>query len=78
METKTYQITVYFQDKSGKDISEDEFMIIGNYDEPSPLKANYSWKMEKDKFYEFTNLSEEVDLSRNKVKITEIEFDSEN
>jgi len=71
-------ITVYFQDKSGKDIAEDEFMIIGNYDEPSPLKANYSWKMEKDKFYEFTNLSEEVDLSRNKVKITEIEFDSEN
>ena len=39
------------------------------------LKANYSWKMENDKFFEFKNLASEVDISRNSIKITEIKFE---
>lgn len=68
-------ITVYFQDETGRDIAEEDFLIIGSWDYSGILKANYSWKMEKDTFYEFENLTDDVNLSKNKVKITEIEFD---
>ncbi|MGM9878581.1 MAG: hypothetical protein ACI31R_00920 [Bacilli bacterium] len=68
-------ITAYFQDETGRDIAEEDFLIIGGWDYNGVLKANYSWKMEKDTFYEFENLTNDVNLSKNKVKITEIEFD---
>lgn len=68
-------ITVYFQDENGKDIAEDSFMIIGGLFGGDTLKANYSWKMEKNKYYEFKNLADEVDISRNSVKVTEIKFE---
>lgn len=68
-------ITVYFQDENGKNIAEDSFMIIGSLFGGDTLKANYSWKMENNKYYEFSNLADEVDISRNTVKVTEIKFD---
>lgn len=68
-------ITVYFQDETGKNIAEDSFIIIGGYWGGDVLKANYSWKMENDRYYSFDNLADEVDISRNSVKVTEIKFD---
>lgn len=68
-------ITVYFQDENGKNIAEDSFMFIGGFWGGDTLKANYSWKMENNKYYEFSNLADEVDISRNTVKVTEIKFD---
>lgn len=68
-------ITVYFQDETGKDIAEDSFMLIGGLWGGDTLKANYSWKMENNKYYEFSNLADEVDISRNTVKVTEIKFE---
>lgn len=68
-------VTVYFQDESGKNIAEDSFLIIGGFWGGDTLKANYSWKMENDKFFEFKNLASEVDISRNSIKITEIKFE---
>ena len=68
-------ITVYFQDETGKDIAEDSFMLIGGFWGGDTLKANYSWKMESNKYYEFSNLADEVDISQNTVKVTEIKFD---
>lgn len=67
-------VTVYFQDTNGKDIAENSFMIIGGYFGGDTLKANYSWKMESDEYYPIENLSEEVDISKNRVEITEIKF----
>lgn len=68
-------ITVYFQDETGKNIAEDSFMLIGGFWGGDTLKANYSWKMENNKYYEFSNLADEVDISRNMVKVTEIKFE---
>lgn len=68
-------VTVYFQDEQGKNIAEDSFMVIGSLFGGDTLKANYSWKMENDTFYEIKNLADEVDISRYTVEITEIEFE---
>lgn len=68
-------ITVYFQDENEKNIAEDSFMIIGSLFGGDTLKANYSWKMENNKYYEFSNLADEVDISRNSIKVTEIKFE---
>lgn len=68
-------VTVYFQDASGRDIAEDSFMVIGSWENAEGLKANYSWKMPSDKFYEIENLADEVDVSRHRVEITKIEFE---
>lgn len=68
-------ITVYFQDEIGNNIAEDSFMVIGGYWGGDTLKANYSWKMENNRYYDFKNLADEVDISRNSVKVTEIKFE---
>lgn len=67
-------ITVYFQDVDGKNIAEDVFLIIGGIHFTNTLKANYFWKLDDDIFYEFKNLTSEVNLNRHRVKITEIKF----
>lgn len=68
-------VTVYFQDSDGRDIAENSFIVIGNYfDYSDDLKANYSWAMENDRFYEIKNLADEVDISRYRVEITKITF----
>ena len=68
-------ITVFFQDDNGKNIAEDSFMLIGGLWGGDTLKANYSWKMESNSYYEFENLADEVDISRNSVVITSIRFE---
>lgn len=73
---KSLTITVYFQDSNGRDIAENSFVVIGNYfDYTNGLKANYSWAMEDDRFYEIKNLSDEVDISRYRVEISKITFE---
>lgn len=71
---KDFEITVFFKDKDGNDIAEDSFYIgestIGN-----PLKPNYSWKQEKDRFYTFDHLTDEINPKRNTIKITDLEFE---
>lgn len=68
------RITVFFQDADGKDVAEDSFLVIGGWGNSDELKANYSWKMQSDRFYEIENLADEVDISRHRVEITEIVF----
>lgn len=70
----TVTVTVYFQDEEGRNIAENSFTVIGNIWSPDELKANYSWAMEDNKFYEIKNLADEVDISRYTVEITSIEF----
>lgn len=68
-------ITAFFQDENGNDIAEDSFMVIGGYFGGNTLKANYSWKMASDEFYEVENLSDEVDINRCRIEITDITFE---
>lgn len=68
-------VTVFFQNEEGRNIAEDSFLVIGGLFGGDILKANYSWKMAMDKFYEIENLADEVDISRYTVEITEIEFE---
>ncbi len=68
-------VTVFFQDENGKNIAENSIMVIGSLFGGDTLKANYSWKMEKDTYYKFENLADEVDISRNYVEVTKIEFE---
>lgn len=68
-------ITIYFQDEDGKNIAEDSFMLIGGLWGGDTLKANYSWKMDGGGYYEFKYLADEVELSRNTAKVTEIKFE---
>lgn len=75
MDIKELTVTVYFQDEEGKDIAEDSFLVIGGWGNSDELKANYSWKMQNNKFYEIENLADEVDISRHRVEITKIVFD---
>lgn len=71
---KDFEITVYFQDEEGKDIAEDSFRI-GEYTIGNPIKANYSWKQEKDRYYTFDNLTSEVNPAKHTIKITDVEFE---
>lgn len=68
-------VTVFFQDENGKNIAENSILIIGGLFNSDPLKANYSWKMENDKYYKFENLADEVDISKNYVEVTKIKFE---
>ena len=67
-------VTVYFQDENGKNIAEKSILVLGRLD--GGLKANYSWKMESDRFYPLENLADEVDISRYTVAVSSITFAS--
>lgn len=71
---KEFEITVYFQDEEGKDIAEDS-VRIGEYTIGNPIKPNYSWKQEEDRYYTFDNLTSEVNPARHIIKVTDIEFE---
>lgn len=71
-------VTVYFQDADGKDVFDSTFKVIGNvyeYDSQQDLKANYSFQMSDDKFYEIENLADDIDITKNRVEISDIEFE---
>ena len=72
---KELTVTVYFQDALGKNIAENSFLVIGGIFGGDTLKANYSWKMNENEFYEIENLADEVNISRYSVKVTGIAFE---
>lgn len=67
-------VTVYFQDENGENIAEASFMVIGGYMGGDTLKANYSWKLEDDKYYAIDNLASEVNITKYYVEISDITF----
>lgn len=74
MDVEELTITVYFQDENGKNVSEDSFMVIGGLFGGSTLKANYSWKMENNTFYEIENLADDIDITKHTIEIGKISF----
>ena len=70
-------VTVYFKDESGNTIGENNINIgiADIYNTVSALKPNYEWMSEKDHYYELKNLSDNINPTRNEIKITNIKFE---
>jgi type II secretory pathway pseudopilin PulG len=70
-------ITVYFKDESGNTIGENNINIgiADIYNTVSALKPNYEWASEKDHYYELKNLSDNINPTRNEIKITNVRFE---
>lgn len=79
---KEVEVTVYFKDSSGTIIAEKtyhpvfvnklSFSFNGNN---KPLKPNYIWQMERDKFYKADSVPTEWEEGVVSAKITNIEFE---
>lgn len=74
---KQVTVTVYFKDEGGNTIGENNINIgiSDYYNTVSALKPNYEWASEKDHYYELKNLTENINPTRNEIKITNITFD---
>lgn len=70
-------VTVYFKDESGNTIGENNINIgISDvYNTVSALKPNYEWASEEDHYYELKNLSDNINPTRNEIKITSVKFE---
>ena len=73
-------VTVYFKDESGNTIGENNINIgISDvYNTVSALKPNYEWASEEDHYYELKNLSDNINPTRNEIKITSVKFENSN
>ena len=70
-------ITVYFKDENGNTIGENNINIgiADIYNTVSALKPNYERVSEKDHYYELKNLSDNINPTRNEIKITNVKFE---
>ncbi|MEA3048237.1 MAG: hypothetical protein QOG84_73 [Sphingomonadales bacterium] len=74
------KVRVVFQDKAGLPIAEEEYnpvwVVEGGYspDENKPLRSNYIWQNEPDKFYVAKSVPSEWEEGKASATITDIEF----
>lgn len=71
------EVTFYFMDKDDVVIYEEDFTPVSSnrsYKATKPLKPNYSWQMERGKFYSLKSLPDEWAEGKVKAEITDIEF----
>ena len=72
------EVTIYFKDESGSTIHEDNFhpVFVSPYSTSSnkPLKPNYVWKAEQDKFYVSKSVPDEWKEGAVSARITDIKF----
>ena len=69
------QLTI--TDESGKTIGENNINIgiADIYNTVSALKPNYEWSSEEDYYNELKNLSDNIEPTRNEIKITNLKFE---
>lgn len=69
-------VRVVFYDKEGKAISEETYypVLKSDFDDKGPLRPNYIWQQESDKFYEAKNVPSEWAVGKASASITKIEF----
>lgn len=73
------EVTVYFKDRSGAVIAEQEYnpVLVTKYSfsgDNKPLKPNYIWQLEKGKFLQAKSVPSEWAEGRAEARITDIEF----
>lgn len=74
---KEVEVTVYFKDKSGVIIFEEDFYPIlagGLIRRGKPLKPGYIWQQERNRFYKVESVPDEWEAGSVEAKITNIEF----
>ena len=72
-------VRVVFFDAAGKAIAEEEYnpVLVSEYNfmgDNSPLRPNYIWQMERDKFYVAKSVPSEWDAGKATATITDVEF----
>jgi hypothetical protein len=72
-------VRVVFYDASGKPIAEEEYnpVIVSEYSfgtDNAPLRPNYIWQQERDKFYQAKNVPSEWASGKASATISDIEF----
>ena len=72
-------VRVVFYDSAGKPISEEEYnpVIVSSYnfgDDNKPLRPNYIWQDEADKFYAAKSVPSEWEVGKASATITDIDF----
>ncbi len=77
---KKVKVTIYFKDKNGSIIFEEDFhpILVTEYsflNDNKPLKPNYVWSMGRDKFYKVESVPSEWKSGNVEAKITDIEFE---
>ena len=75
---KKIEVTVYFKNASGNTIYEENYFPVNtdSWLEPGkPLKPQYVWQMESDKFYSVKSVPDEWQVGNAIPKITAIEFE---
>lgn len=70
------EVTVYFQDENNKNIAEEDYnpILKDDWDYPEGLKPNYTFQLDKDRFYNAKSVPEEWKSGNATIKITNIEF----
>lgn len=76
---KEVEVTVYFKDKNGATISEEDYhpVLVSEYSfsDSKPLKPNYVWSMGKYKYYSAESVPSEWKEGAVTAKITNLEFE---
>ncbi len=73
------RVTVYFQDKSGNTIFEEDFLpvLVSKYSftgNNNPLKSGYVSEMEKDKYYTLDSQLSDWEEGKSVAKVVDLEF----
>lgn len=74
---KRVEVTIWFKDGRGTTIGEEKFcpVLVTEFGENNPLKPNYIWEMERDKFYPAKTIPSEWKEGHVEARITNIEFE---
>ncbi len=71
------EVTVYFLDKDGNPIHEEQYYPVNSeasFRPTTPLKPNYIWRIERGKFYQAKSVPKEWKKGKVKVEITDVNF----
>jgi hypothetical protein len=74
---KEIKVTVYFKDKDGNVIHEENFYPVhaASFKPSGPLKAGYIWQMERGHFYTAKNVPSEWKQGNAVASVTDLEID---
>jgi hypothetical protein len=72
---KSITIRIDFDDNNGKSIYGTDMSFSETDFEKTTINAGETWKMDEGVFYPFDKIGTDIDITRYKVKITDIEFE---
>lgn len=75
---KEVEVTVYFRDYLGKNISEEKYhpVLVNSFTSGNKLKPGYIWQMEPGHFYAAKNVPNEWKEGNAEIQVTDLEFEN--